>query len=384
MGNSTKKQLSLLQSIKPRAEWTADTRAILVSQIKAQGAPIKKPRITSGVTAYTQGAVGSIYHYTLGPIISPLASHPGALMMALIAFLFSGSVVGIVSQGSLPGDSLYSVKRTGEDIQTAFVSNDQKAASDIAFIDTRLKELQALTEQPLDDTEKSKRVDEVVNEVASHLSKAQNHLEEIKSTQEAHKVVSLASLITEKTTKVQEALTKTTESLPLSVQKTSQVAVANAAAVTQEAGGKALEVIVDKKEAAGVSEAEVTNQIEQKIKEAEKQVDAVKERIATTSSPQGSTTKDTQGKASTSLDQAKASLAKKDYRLALSKLTESKELVKTAKKELDKEKVDKDAQDQKAKDAVDEKAPPQPEPASPDPSKPIDGKIKTPDIVPPK
>lgn len=385
MGNSPKKQLSLLKSIKPRAEWTADTRAILVSQVQAQGALIKKPGVMRGVSSYTQGAVGSIYHYTLGPLVAPLASHPGALMMALIAFLFSGSVVGVVSQGSLPGESLYSVKRTGEEIQTAFVSGDRKTESDIAFIDTRLKELQALAEQPLDDAEKSKRVDEVINEVASHLSQAQNHLEEIKSTQEARKVVNLASLVTAKTTKVQEVLNKTNESLPAAVQQTSQTAVANASAVAQEAGGKALEVIVDKKEAAGVPETEVVNQIEQKIKEAEQQVDAVKERIATTDSPKGSTTKDIQGKASSILDQAKASLAKKDFKLALSKLIESKELVKTAKKELDKEKVDKDAQNQKAKDSADEKSVSQPEPATPtDPSKPTEGKPKTPDTTPPK
>ncbi|MDP2656518.1 MAG: DUF5667 domain-containing protein [bacterium] len=329
MNGKIVKQLQTLQRITPRTQWQSSCKELLLSQMASQGMGTSRPGVVAGVQVYMKTIASGAYRYTFGSVLA----HPSAIAFALLALLFGGSVAAMGSRDSLPGDALYSVKKTSENIQVALAPADQKAELQMKLVEQRLVELDAISKQPISDEEKASKVDALVSDVTFTLSSAGQHLEDIKSTQEPIRVATVANTISQKAVRAEEALTKTKSTLSVEVKKNTAPKVKEAIAQANSTTSKALAVAIEKTAKIDSPSADVKSNIEQRIKKAEEKVailnETVKIAIDTKTADVKQVAKATQDskEATDKLETAKKSLEKNDLKMALMKLDESYQLV---------------------------------------------------------
>ena len=132
-------QLKTLQNVKPRKEWVQLQRELLLSQIKSQAAARKQSRILNTWFLVKSFMPTSVLRFAAKPL--------GALTV-LAVFVFGTGMLGVnASKGSLPGDILYSVKRTSEKMQVGLtVSKEKEAALHVQFAEERVNEIEKVTQ----------------------------------------------------------------------------------------------------------------------------------------------------------------------------------------------------------------------------------------------
>lgn len=326
MDKHTINKIKLLKSIQPGREWSTQTRDILFSQIRAQGqAKMTKPSKIVGVWAYTSSTFSTAYQYSIGMLFE----RPLALAGTLSVF-----VVGVVgaffyAQTSIPGDALYSMKRTSEGLQTAFASPDNRAQLEIELADRRIGEMRAVSEKK--DTapeEKAKNVSELIAGASQNFANVKKSLEDTKSVSTPKKMVEIAKLVQTKTTQYEKALTQLQSTTPDQQKNVLTQKINSALTDVRATESKALEVIVDKKDIASVSDDEVKSQIEQHITQTQERVEKIKV-YAAGLADEGAKAQATviSESAQKALEDARAVLGKNEYKAAIAKIDESKKLI---------------------------------------------------------
>ncbi|MBI5254542.1 hypothetical protein HY932_02040, partial [Candidatus Falkowbacteria bacterium] len=133
--NTVLRQLKDLRNVKPAKEWVENTRGILLSQIRGQ----KAEKETKNDVRYLDLFKVVFGYKILAPIVRPV----GVVILALI-FVLTGGVLGVrAAKQSAPGDVLYSVKLTSENLQVSLTgSAEAKTKLYLSFAEERMKEIE--------------------------------------------------------------------------------------------------------------------------------------------------------------------------------------------------------------------------------------------------
>lgn len=318
------RHVEALQAIKPSAEWKSRTKDILLSQIRSQGSQQIAVPFGQRVFVYCTESARLAYHTTFGVVFA----RPAYLAAALSITIVIGSSVVFVAEKSLPGDPLYAIKQTKEDMSLALTAPQDRAEAELERVTRRLEELRALQSAPLSDSEKDKQMETVVDTLSRNLSTVRQSLETIT---EPGRAVSVANAIKEKTATTRQEL----GSLKASEQVKQKLADVQDTA--RSADQKALEVIIDKGSGAGLTDTAIANQLTQEAQVLAGRLNTLEMKVTIAVIDKESDRDDLLKKK----DEARAALAvvteqigKKDFKLALEKIGQSKEIVSAIERKL--------------------------------------------------
>lgn len=314
--SATIQKIRLLRSIKPNKEWSSKTRSILLSQIAAQGSRTQNRNVFMAAKAYGLTFWNDLYNATLGTVLArPRNVFAGAAVLAVVSFFAYTQ-----AQQSLPGEVLYSVKETEENIKVALANPEDLPALELSLIGRRIQEIETLTGRSLEQSDKDQKVEALVQNVSRKLKKVESNLTSIRSQGEPKKVVNIASLVKEKSADYRQVLKQNVATSTPALVNTIDEALATA----DSAQTKALEVIVDKGKEGGASESEVAAHLTQSIVEVENTAKQLKTTVSMA----------VLFSATKVLKEAKESVKQKDFKVALRKLTQGKELVSSVESEI--------------------------------------------------
>ena len=344
-------QLKRIKSIetigKPQNDWAAKNREILLSQINPQGRVVDNDIIGY----YWQ----FIYFNFKQKILRPTLM---AVLAVSVYFVYSAT--NMAAKASLPGEPLYPIKVLSENLALATtISDEAKVKLKMDFVSRRGDELVQLVQKSGNNEDKKKNIAKTVKKISQDISEVKIKLEEISSKNLNNNVIDTAKKIDEKTLKVENDIVNAHAVLDADVKKEIAPDVKEAIVKTEEAGTKALSVIIDKSSNADkiVSDQEITQRVEERIKNAEASVQVITEevkkissstlsdnnldnKVITINNNQETSSATTTLKevikevvetkpvlAQDTISQAKDSLVNKDFNTALQKIQETKTIV---------------------------------------------------------
>lgn len=330
MNRELTRKIKLLKGIKPDPARATCARDILLSQIKAQAAETPTYSVVKLGWVYTQGGVADVYRYTLGLLFAkPLNS-----AMTMSVFLLSAVAATLASGGSMPGEPLYTVKKTAETIQVALVSPDERATLETELAEKRLQELKVLTQGSLGQAEKEKALESIANDVEANLETVSKTLDTLKNQSEAKRVTKVATLLNQKTSTYKSLISQAQENTKLP--DTQEEKLDQVSAKINQAQFKALELIIDKKDSSGISEQEVASNLESNLRTTERELAALSVRVLAagvekTIEPLLIEKSD---QAKRILQEAKEFLVRKEFKTALEKISQTKDILSNVRTEL--------------------------------------------------
>lgn len=180
-----------LKNIQPSKEWLGSAREKLIYQIKPSQVDFL-PRL-------------GLFNW-----LKPL--QPIALTISLILIFIAGPWLTLkASQNSLPGETLYSVKKAAEKIQAGMASEESQVGLQVDFAQRRLEEINKLNEDSLSPEEKNEKVEQAAVDFKNNLAGANQYVKKVPKEK--------AKAVAQKTKKIRESLTKTKEEASLVVQE---------------------------------------------------------------------------------------------------------------------------------------------------------------------
>ena len=322
------KQLETLQAIKPRTEWKHSAREILLSQISAQGA-VQAGRVSafSGVVAYARGASSIVYRATIGQLFE----RPLVLSGVLSLFVVGAVSAAVASRDSLPGDPLYTLKQTHEQIRVAIVAPENRPSLQLELAQNRLEELNVLSGLSLSAEEKNVRATELVDHARQSISGIQEDLERL-TKETPKKAVQVATAVGKQAGEYEAGVTSGKQSLSASSVVNSNIhSVIESLDKTQD---KALAVIVDKKDSAGVSESEVASNVQDAITSLEARLSRI-EKVSAAGLKKDAALGVRSDEAKKNLRSAHDLVDRKDFKVALDRISLSRGIITSLEKDLD-------------------------------------------------
>ena len=267
------KKLKHLQNVAPRSEWKERDKAALLSEI-SKNVESTAPQAAFG--SQQLDVVKSSFSFILPSHQTLQMLKPaGALFSLSLLVLSSGIFTVSASQGTLPGDTLYSIKLATERFQRVLTTNEQeKAKLEISFAGKRIEELERIVNDPaVNEAEKHEQVAVVITKFQENLTSAQETLEGIKDAGEVSETVALAQVIDENVSEYKDTLEEVANDVPEEVKGVVEEAASNA----DEKGDAALAVIVEKHEQGSDSAYynEVFNKVEERRTELEELIGEV-------------------------------------------------------------------------------------------------------------
>jgi hypothetical protein len=250
------RQLKDLRNVTPRKEWVETNRAILLSQIRGQEG--KTIEDVAGVRYMDLLKV--IFGYKiLAPIVRPVS----IAVLAIIVVL-TGGVVGVrAAKDSAPGDLLYPIKLTSENLQVGLTTAPEKKVElYLSFAEERVKEIQQV--KTMANGSRAAKIGDAAQNLKENLQKANAQLAVVK-VDAPDKAVDLAKTVSEKAAAISGKLAEVGKDLKVNNESVEAVSLAQTAARSTEIG--AVEVIIEK-QAAGdtkVESAELKTIVEEKI-----------------------------------------------------------------------------------------------------------------------
>ncbi len=189
-------QIKSLAAIKPADRWREQNRQFLLSQIKTETEPALMPEWQS-------------YIRWFGFKIPQLALRPaGIIILASAVALGSGIFVVSAAQSSLPGDTLYPVKITGEKVYSTLLTNpDDNLGFGISFANRRLEEMKQINQSAESTEKKQARVAKAAGVLNRNLKNIQNNLEVIKNKDGSVSQVAEVAQLNEAVSKESAAVT---------------------------------------------------------------------------------------------------------------------------------------------------------------------------------
>jgi hypothetical protein len=266
-------QLKALKEIKPRAEWTAKNRALLLTQITAQTFD-PTPRL-----ANFWYLVKSLFPLRALNFIA----RPVGVITILLAVVFGSGVFTVsASKDSLPGDILYGVKLTSEKVQVGMtMADDKKAELHANFAVERTREIDQIVKE--NSSNKNDKIKIAMNGLKDEMVNVSAQLDKVKMAaidkSDLNDTIKTVQNVDSTVTRVADSLAGNKDQFG-----TDKDAVENlsaAVAATEKAGVKAVEVLVTKYDAGGstLTPEEVMSSVEKQLQQVE---DKIKNNIDTT------------------------------------------------------------------------------------------------------
>lgn len=363
---------NLRSAVAPSPEWLKSNREILLMQISNTLESTTKRE--EKFVWWKFNSVWSFLNIFLPKQMVGYVLRPVMAVSAIFGLVFGGWTATVsASSNSLPGDILYSVKLATENVQTSLASKPAEIKLRMEFAGRRAEEVKKIVKSNL--PKKEKKVEEAVKHLKNDLEVVKVNLDTIKKDQanaaSTQVVVEVAKVVDQKSTEIQKSLEQTNSDAAIVAATQPAVTVVpvvlnnnvapvadqvkQAAAVAQETGVKAVEVIVEKHQADNsvVSKEEVKNIVDNKLKVIEEkvvQIEAQVGAIVSTSTPKTLEVKKEQAKlvepvkvtteaAKTTLTEAKDELAKDNLDAVVDKLKQSSVLTQVAEVKVDAAKI---------------------------------------------
>src|SRR3989338_6499337 len=196
-----------------------------------------------------------------------------AVKPALLALLVFGTAFGgwaatvSASYGSLPGDTLYSLKIAAEKAQLTLTSKEAKPSLQVEFAGRRLEEMAKIASQPSSDNQQE-RTKQAVKNFTKQVQAVKTTLENLETKDNPAKALEIAQIVDRKTTEYTSVLEQTKDAVSEEVKKD----VDTASNMVNDTGIKAVEVIVKTSNNDSSTQQEVTTKVEEKIKMVEEAV----------------------------------------------------------------------------------------------------------------
>lgn len=240
--NLTSDIKKLKEEIKPRSEWTALNRDVLLRQIN--------PNQTLKPQSVGVGGLVDLFNQMFRQtVMEP------AVMMILVLGIFLGSSLTInAAFYALPGDELYPVKLTLEKTHVALMTSEEKKVElKIEFAQKRVAELSKVISQPDSPESKKKKIETVAKEFKNNVASVNSHLANIAKTASAEtknssdpsNSVSMALTVSEKTGELAKSFDKTASELSADEQIEVKQIVAEAVESAQETSLAAQQIVDD-------------------------------------------------------------------------------------------------------------------------------------------
>ncbi len=285
--------------------------------MRSQGAKDVAVPFAQKTYVFVAEGMRSAYHVTFGMVFA----RPFHLAAALSVLIALGSGIVFVAEKSLPGDPLYAVKQTNEEMRMAFVSPQDRGEAELERVSRRLAELRALSNAPLSDEQKEQQVGTVAHTLSQNLSTVQESFDVI---DEPAKAVSLAN-----TVKQQGASTRQ-ELGALKMPSSAQGKIADMQSSVQQADRKALEVIVDRGSSAGLTDAAIASQLSDEMRMMDAKLENLETKVTLATIGETQNRDDLlkqRSEAADLLEKAQKDIEKKEFKLALEKIVQSKDII---------------------------------------------------------
>ncbi|MFA6227890.1 MAG: DUF5667 domain-containing protein [Patescibacteria group bacterium] len=269
------KKVKNLETVgRPEASWTSDSREILMHQINPQNKAVEY----SPIKYYAEFFSSTLQQKFLRPAL---------VALMVVSTFFTYSAFTLAAKASLPGEALYPVKVFSEKIQlVAAIGNEAKVKLQLDFISRRGDELQQIARQPEDAKAKSAKISQTVKQITEDVKNIQDKVDKIAVSSPATTVISTAKVVDDKTLKVEKDIVDAHTVLSTEVKKDVAKDVKEAIATTEEAGTKALLMMVAKSEEKQVKDnnqavptKEIAARVQERIKNTEAAVEVAADEV---------------------------------------------------------------------------------------------------------
>ncbi len=218
MSKEIKKQLKELRNIAPDKAWKRRQRDILMAQIK-NSAPAET--VQGKFTKKVRAALDVFVPYNQ---IMKIARPVAAFVFVMSVAMGGGIATVGASMNSIPGDALYTVKRTTEKVRLILTPDEiEKARLQLKFADARMEEVNRLSKQK--DYKKSDKIKETVESLKAEVetvhdsinkaieSAGQQDISDEDSDEDSKELVDMAMEIDSRKEEFENALNETKENL---------------------------------------------------------------------------------------------------------------------------------------------------------------------------
>jgi hypothetical protein len=272
-------QLKGLKEIKPRKNWVDAQRELLLSQIQAQSTKKRQSFVINSWFFFKSSLPTGMVRFVARPI--------GVLTMVSLFVLGTGMLSVNASRLSLPGDFLYPVKLTSEKVGVALTSGEEEKANKyLENAEERVREIEALSVKEDKQDEKSENIKIAADALTVEMKKAQEELEKtIDKPQQSKEVeeamVESVQALDKKAGELSDKIGLQVEALKYDIDITT--ALEEASAEVENISVKAIEVVINRidKIEIEISEKDLVDAIEKKIKNAEDEVQDVQDSLDT-------------------------------------------------------------------------------------------------------
>lgn len=300
----------------PSTAWVAETRDSLLARATADADVSKaRPSYRNAMDVFGfRDVFGAAFRYG------------GAMVATVLIILGSGSVGASAMYESVPGDTLYSLKRVTERAQVALTpSADARARLQVDLMGRRVEEIAKIADKPA--SGQSVRIAVAVSELREEAKNIEHEMANIRKDSPST-AVELAKYIDKKADLYHVTL-KTQKSGFDASFAPSDDGIAEARNIVVDASVKAVAVIIESHASGSVllTQWEVATTVGDKIKAVSDRVDTIEGGLST-STPDS--VKESANQAKVALDAAKELVLQSDLAGALVKVIEGKELVRAA------------------------------------------------------
>ena len=264
-----------LKKIKPRQEWKNLTRVFLLSKIKET----QEEKLTCYTKNYTEKtekyqqdcqsndekfsfwdkkadfkvireikkAQKETFFGFLGNLTGIPAVFSKAICLICVFTMTTGGVfaIGIESQKSVAGDTLYPVKRAIEKTKTTFFPSDNKSQTYTDLASRRLDELNKIAENPESAEKKKEKMQETIDDFKDEIETAKIALVQPKIERNTSEKAEAARKVMAKTEEFKEILEKVPSQMPKEIQKEIEENINEALEASEKANFAAVEQMIE-------------------------------------------------------------------------------------------------------------------------------------------
>lgn len=193
-----------LKSVSPDNSWKAETKNRLIHEL----------RIPSGRQLKSHLAIRQVFSFYLNNLFKAKAWRSLGGATVLVALIMGPGVATVsAARGSLPGDTLYGVKRGIEKAQVNVTfSQTKKAELEVKFVQNRLHEIERIAKEQKPSPERKQKADLALQELKKNTTTIKQRLDSLKAANDQSEVT-IALFIKEKTDGYETALKHTKSTL---------------------------------------------------------------------------------------------------------------------------------------------------------------------------
>lgn len=271
-GHNLKNNLKKLKQITPDFNWKITNREVLMSQLFNE----KQAKESNLIDKLKQFKYLNIF---LPNISHKIIAKPIGVIILIISLIAGSGVVTVsAAKGSLPGDTLYSVKRTVERARVTLAFGEHsKAKVEVKLAKNRLNEFKEINHNVKSNEKKARDINIVVEDLKNDIKTVENRLAKVKKEKPPKEVVALAKIIDSETEELKKGLKEQQDQVPEEIKEDTDEKIDEAINAVEVTGMRAATIIVEKhlNGEVEISEDEVIKIISSKIEETKEKIEGV-------------------------------------------------------------------------------------------------------------